>query len=167
MSWNFQNQNNNLLNISSHLISFLVWDKNQPKKIIIMLSHYQEIIIPTLTILKLRTIKYILNHQILSICLISWRKEKKFLKFLMPESKEKQKLWLNTNLEIFPENNTLKNAKKLMMKLLPNFKHSVKMFLITLNNSNCLKVVLKWLKYKKMKEKSKESLIALVITIEI
>lgn len=85
----------------------------------------------------------------------------------MPESKEKQKLWLNTNLEIFPENNTLKNAKKLMMKLLPNFKHSVKMFLITLNNSNCLKVVLKWLKYKKMKEKSKESLIALVITIEI
>lgn len=35
----------------------------------------------------------------------------------MPESKEKQKLWLSTNLEIFPENNTLKNAKKLMMKL--------------------------------------------------
>ena len=132
-SSNFPNHKNNLLNTSFHSTSFHICYKNHTKRPIVF-NHCQENKIHISTILKLPTIKYTLNHQILNIFSTNYNKDKKSLKFSMQENKRELMLWLNINLETFQENNTLKNVKKLTTKLLLNFKLLVRMFLTMLNN---------------------------------
>lgn len=85
-SSNFLNHKNNLLNTSSHLTSFHICYKNHTKRPI-EFNHCQDNKTHISTILKLPTIKSILNHQIFNISLTSWNKDKKSLKFSMQENK--------------------------------------------------------------------------------